>query len=122
MTGPLRLTAARVRAGVWEGVLSGSAEAPLVEALHEGAPVPGATVSPLPGGAWAVRVPVPAEAVADGVNVLVIRAGGDTVANVLLVAGAAVEGDLRAEVDLLRAELDLLKRAFRRHCAETAGT
>jgi hypothetical protein len=26
---------------------------------------------------------------------------------------------LRAEVDLLRAELDMLKRAFRRHCVET---
>lgn len=121
MTGALRLTAARLRAGVWEGVLSGSAELPLVEALHDGAAVPGATVSPLPGGDWAVRVPVPAEAIADGVNVLVIRAGGTAVAQVMLIAGAAVEGDLRAEVDLLRAELDLLKRAFRRHCQETTG-
>jgi hypothetical protein len=32
-----------------------------------------------------------------------------------------MEDDLRAEVDLLRAELDMLKRAFRRHCLETAG-
>jgi hypothetical protein len=32
-----------------------------------------------------------------------------------------LEEDIRAEVSLLRAELDLLKRAFRRHCAETAG-
>jgi hypothetical protein len=31
-----------------------------------------------------------------------------------------MEDDLRAEVDLLRAELDMLKRAFRRHCLETA--
>jgi hypothetical protein len=27
--------------------------------------------------------------------------------------------DIRAEMDLLRAELDLLKQAFRRHCVET---
>jgi hypothetical protein len=32
-----------------------------------------------------------------------------------------MEDDLRAEVDLLRAELDMLKRAFRRHCLETMG-
>jgi hypothetical protein len=30
-----------------------------------------------------------------------------------------LDEDIRAEVDLLRAELDLLKRAFRRHCSET---
>ena len=28
--------------------------------------------------------------------------------------------DLRAEMDLMRAELDMLKRAFRRHCVETS--
>ena len=36
------------------------------------------------------------------------------------IAGEAVSDDLRAEVELLRAELDMLKRAFRRHCLETA--
>ena len=36
-----------------------------------------------------------------------------------LMAGDAVADDLRAEVELLRAELDMLKRAFRRHCLET---
>ena len=38
-----------------------------------------------------------------------------------LVAGEALAHDLRAEIDLLRAELDMLKRAFRRHCLETGG-
>jgi len=27
---------------------------------------------------------------------------------------------MRVEMDLLRAELDMLKRAFRRHCLETS--
>ena len=36
-----------------------------------------------------------------------------------LIAGEALGDDLRAEVSLLRAELDMLKRAFRRHCLET---
>ena len=34
-------------------------------------------------------------------------------------AGAAE--DIRAELSLVRDELDLLKRAFRRHCVETEG-
>ena len=36
-------------------------------------------------------------------------------------AGVAMEDDLRAEVDLQRTKLDLLKRAFRRHCLGTMG-
>ena len=36
-----------------------------------------------------------------------------------LVAGDALAYDLRTEIALLREELDLLKRAFRRHCLET---
>ena len=36
-------------------------------------------------------------------------------------AGEALAHDIRAEIDLLRAELDMLKRAFRRHCLETMG-
>ena len=38
-----------------------------------------------------------------------------------IVTGVAMEDDVRAEIDLLRAELDMLKRAFRRHCLETTG-
>jgi hypothetical protein len=34
-------------------------------------------------------------------------------------AGEVLSDDFRSEVSLLRAELDLLKRAFRRHCLET---
>lgn len=46
-------------------------------------------------------------------------AGGVTLARFTLVAGQALEEDIRAELNLLRAELDLLKRAFQRHCRES---
>ena len=39
---------------------------------------------------------------------------------ITLMAGEVLGDDLRVEVDLLRAELDMLKRAFRRHCLETS--
>jgi hypothetical protein len=38
-----------------------------------------------------------------------------------IVAGDALAEDIRAELSLLRAELDMLKKAFRRHCVETSG-
>jgi hypothetical protein len=64
-----------------------------------------------------LRVPVPPDRLDDGVQTFLIRAAdsGETLAHLTIVAGAPLEADLRAEIDLLRAELDLLKRAFRRH-------
>jgi len=121
----VRLTKTRIRAGIWEGVLSGIDTAPDIEVLLLERPVPGATATALPGvaGSWAVRVPIPAEALNDGVQTFLIRlkSTGETLAHFTIITGVAMEDDMRAEVDLLRAELDMLKRAFRRHCVETAG-
>lgn len=115
----------RIRAGIWEGVLSGAEGTPAIEVLHLERPVPGTTVTPVPerAGEWLVRVPVPAELLSEGVQTFLIRdaRSGETLQHFTIITGVAMEDDLRAEVDLLRAELDMLKRAFRRHCLETAG-
>ncbi|NGQ90150.1 hypothetical protein G5V65_04520 [Rhodobacter sp. HX-7-19] len=120
----VKLTKTRIRAGVWEGVLSGSAS-PALEVRHLEAEVPGVTVTAIPErpGEWAVRVPVPVASLTEGVQTFLIRdkALGETLAHFTIITGVAMEDDLRAEVDLLRAELDMLKRAFRRHCVETLG-
>lgn len=119
-----RLTKTRIRAGVWEGVLSGAEGMPLLEAVLLEQPIPGVVVEPFAGrpGQWAVRVPIPPEALCEGVQTILIRAVGssETLAHVTVITGVAMEDDLRAEVDLLRQELDMLKRAFRRHCQATA--
>ena len=72
-------------------------------------------------GCWDVAIPIPAEAVADGVHTFVISDEVDDarLGDFTLIAGESVADDLRAEMELLRAELDMLKRAFRRHCLET---
>lgn len=113
------LVAGRLAGGVWEGLLPGVAAEPRLRATHEGREVPGVTVAPGQGG-WVVRVPVPPAAVADGVQTVVVAdaATGEALGSFALVAGEALALDLRAELDLLRAELDMLKRAFRRHCLE----
>ena len=119
------LTKTRIRAGVWEGVLSGATDPPVLEVLLLEQVLPGVSVTAIADrpGDWAVRVPVPAEVLSEGVQSFVIRdtASHDTLAHFTIITGVAMEDDLRAEVDLLRAELDMLKRAFRRHCVETVG-
>lgn len=119
------LTQTRLRAGVWEGVLADADAAPKIEVTHQGVAIPGVTVLPLadPPGSFAVRIPVPVALLSDGVQTFLIRdgTGGETLAHFTILSGAPLDEDIRAEVDLLRAELDMLKRAFRRHCLETAG-
>jgi hypothetical protein len=117
------LTKTRIRSGIWEGVLSGAAAAPVLEVILLERILPGTTVTAVPErpGDWAVRVPVPAEVLNEGVQTFMIRdkATQQSLAHFTIITGVAMEDDLRAEVDLLRAELDMLKRAFRRHCVET---
>jgi len=118
------LTRTRLQAGVWEGVLTGVPQdaPPVLLVSHLTKPLSGVTVVPLAEGGWLVRVPVPAALINDGVQTFVIAddATGETLDTFAIIAGDALAEDIRVEVDLLRAELDMLKRAFRRHCVETA--
>jgi len=109
----------RIAGGIWEAVLSAST-APVVEALHAGRAVEGVEVLPLAGkaGRFALRVPIPAWALNEGVQTFLVRSGEATLASFTLVAGAPLDEDIRAEISLLRAELDLLKRAFQRQVRE----
>lgn len=120
-----RLTKTRVRAGVWEGVFSGAENKPALEVIFLEKPMAGVQVEAVPGraGEWAVKVPIPVEVLSEGVQTFLLReAGSDlTLAHFTIITGVAMEDDMRAEVDLLRQELDMLKRAFRRHCLDTMG-
>lgn len=121
----LTLTGARIRAGIWEGLLTGAKDTPAIEVLHLEMPIDGVRVIAVAGRVdqWAVQIPIPVQLLGDGVQTFVIRdrASAENLAHFTVIAGAGMDQDLRAEVDLLRAELDLLKRAFRRHCVETGG-
>ena len=70
---------------------------------------------------YELSVPIPSEAIAKGVHTVIISLVGssDVLAKIPIVAGDVLSEDIRAEVSLLREELDLLKRAFRRHCSTT---
>lgn len=122
----MTLTRMRLVEGVWEGLLSTRGKtAPRLLLRHQdellGEPETVAAEAP-PGEPprWLVRFRLPVERLSDGVQTFVIEdaSTGDALAHETIFAGELVEEDIRAEVSLLRAELDLLKRAFRRHCSE----
>jgi len=119
----LALTKIRLRSGMWEGRITGtSGTRPDIRVTHLDRPVEAVKITE--GGEadlWNIAIPIPTDAVTDGVQTfLIIDAADDTkLGDFTLIAGNAAADDLRAEVELLRAELDMLKRAFRRHCLET---
>ena len=121
----LTLTKTRLFEGVWEGVLSREGEGnyqPDIEVTHLQVPIKGVQVSEKPEqGIWVIRVPIPAHLIADGVQTFLIsdKRNGDALHSFARMSGDALSYDIRAEVTLLREELDMLKRAFRRHCLET---
>ena len=120
----LVLTKTKMRQGVWEGLITGGSEdaLPKLDVTHQGTHVSDVTVTAIEGGkGHAVKIPIPLEAITDGMQtILIADAKSDLqLGSISLMAGEALGDDLRVEVDLLRAELDMLKCAFRRHCLET---
>ncbi len=122
----LSLVKTRIQAGIWEGVLSGglgtgSAPGILVTHLEQPVSTIAVTADPENPGSWNVKIAIPPNLLSDGVQTFLIwdSATGRKLDSFTVVTGAALEDDIRGELDLLRAELDMLKRAFRRHCVET---
>ena len=120
----LVVTKTRIQAGIWEGVVTGagSENAPKIEVVHDGAPIRSVTLTPdaRSGGAWHLRIAVPPEKIADGIQTFLIRDPDTdaTLASFSVATGDQATDGLDAEVALLRAELDMLKQAFRRYCRE----
>jgi hypothetical protein len=122
------LTRKRIRSGQYEGILTTKARrktAPKIDVVLLGtilaeAQVTADTKTPK---TWAVQAKVPSVAISDGVQTftLVDKSNGMVLDSFAIVAGETLQDDFRAEIALLRAELDLLKQAFRQHCNETKG-
>jgi hypothetical protein len=119
----LTLTPTKMRRGVWEGIISNSEPSvPQITVTHLNKQVPDFQLTENKDeNLWVLQIPVPEDAIADGVQTFIISdALDDTqLGHFTLIAGEALGDDIRVEMELLRAELDMLKRAFRRHCIET---
>lgn len=120
------LTKTRFKEGVWEGLISSEARdapAPDVVVSLFDTPIRGASVAPVgESGQWLLEVPVPPEAIGDGVMTFLVADAvtEEVMGSFTMIGDDALAEDIRAEMALLRAETDMLKRAFRRHCLETS--
>ncbi|WP_147391961.1 hypothetical protein [Paracoccus onubensis] len=115
-----------LKAGIWTGMLTAAQAPARVALVHLGEIVALANLSAAEGeGLWQVTVELPASFLSDGAHSLILIADGgqdgdapqpDAVEldRLHLMAGAPLEYELVAEIKLMRAELDLLKREFRR--------
>ncbi|AVO37269.2 hypothetical protein [Pukyongiella litopenaei] len=120
------LTNLRLTDGGWIGLLTTAADqpAPDLRATLSGQVLDDMRIEPGDEpGRWRLELPLPNGLLADGMIVLQIAdmAADALIGEYHLVAGQSLPDDLRGEVSLLRAELDLLKRAFRHHCREATG-
>lgn len=118
------LTRVRFQGGRYEALLDAPAPSGL-EAVHQGKIVAVAQLSAddsLPGR-YRVILDLPATVLGAGVQVITLRAtgSGQMLDRITLLSGDPLDEDIRAELALLRDELEMLKHAFRRHCADTAG-
>lgn len=113
----LTVTRTGIDAGVWRGRVTGTdGRKPEIEVLHLAEPLTDVRLSPDAGdGAWRLEIPIPASALNEGMQTFMIRDAttGERLESFALIAGTPLDDDIRAEIDLLRAELELLKTAVR---------
>lgn len=119
----LSIAKTRIHAGIWEGVVTSDSDAePAIDVTHLDRNLHGfALTKDKAKGRWTLKIAIPAELLADGVQVFIIsdRETGKKLDSFTIVTGEPLQDDIRSEMELLRAELDMLKAAFRRHCLET---
>jgi len=122
----VELTKTKITEGVWEGVLTqlgANAYDPDVVVTHMNEALGGVEVTKArKKRTWDLRIPIPSHAISEGVQTFLITDRGldQVLGSFAMMAGDVLSYDIRAEVNLLREELDMLKRSYRRHCRETS--
>ncbi len=114
------LTRTTIRAGQYRGVLTTRArlsETPALELVFLGSSVAQVQVTADPENdrRWSVQVRIPPSSINEGVQTYLLRevSQGEVLDSFAIATGTVLEGDFSAEIALLRAELEILKRAFR---------
>lgn len=118
----MTLTKIALTNGVWTGMLTGGGnETPKLQVTHQGHPIDGLQLNnDATQAGWQIEITIPAHLISDGVQTFIISDDkGQTLNSFAFLAGDALAEDIRTEMDLLRSELDLLKKAFRQHCQDS---
>lgn len=114
-----------LKSGTWSGLLTAANAPERVYLAYYGEPVAAAKLSPAGVGQWDVSVELPVSVLSDGIQSLLLvadsgaegdapQADAQHLGHLNLMAGASLDDDIMAEVRLLRAEIDMIKREFRR--------
>lgn len=123
-----------LRGGIWQGIWHDDRAPKRVSLVHLGERVGGAELVPLRAASWRVSARLPADLLTEGVTTMMlvadsgsgeapIAADAERLAALPIIAGTVLDEDLRAEITLMRAEMDLLKREIRRlAAAERSGS
>ena len=108
----------KFRAGVWQGILTGTpglSDPALTGRGPDGPLLIDVRAASGAHGQWEVRMAVPDTAIGDGVHSFAIFGpDGEALTRFDVIAGDALEDDIRAELATLRAEVDLMGSALRR--------
>lgn len=121
-----------LRSGIWQGVLRRDAAPGRLVLVHMGNRLAEAHATEEPGGGWRIAAAIPPERLSDGVQSFLLvedqaaegeapQPGAQRLGSLTLIAGELLDDDLRAELTLMRAELELVKKELRRLAAAVAG-
>lgn len=124
LSGDLQFHDEGLAGGIWSGRIEGAAAPPRVVLVHRGAVIAEARLRDDPAGGWRIEAALPGAALDDGAHSFLLLAdtgeagappdpGALELGALSVIAGRPLDADLRAEIALLRAELDLLKRSLR---------
>ncbi|MTH33021.1 hypothetical protein GL279_00210 [Paracoccus limosus] len=118
-----------LKSGIWQGVLHGDAAPGRLLLVHMGARVGDARATAQDDGSWRIAAAIPPQKLSDGVQTFLLledqgegaeppQPGARHLSSLSIVAGELLEEDMRAEMNLMRSELDLLKKELRRLAAD----
>ncbi|MDO5529777.1 MAG: hypothetical protein Q4F71_10280 [Paracoccus sp. (in: a-proteobacteria)] len=114
-----------LQGGIWSGLLSREVPPAAIHLVHA-AEIVGTAQITAEGGAYRIDAAIPAARLSDGMQTFLLveqqgeasdaraDSGAPVMARLHILAGRPLDQDMKAEIELLRAELDLLKREFRR--------
>lgn len=117
-----------LKGGIWQSVLARDHEPARLSLVHLGERIAEARATAEGAGQWRITTAIPAEHLSDGVQTFLLvedtgeggqplEPGARQLGKMTVVSGALLEDDLRAEFELMRNELELLKKELRRLAA-----
>lgn len=103
--------------GVWSGVVF-SKDEPKIRVAHEGRDIEGVELTKTEKKSeWELKFALPLECIGDGTQTFTIEdtLSGDILESVTMLSGDVLLDDVRVEMSMLRAEVNMLKGIIRRH-------